>query len=123
MAAVFGIWLRHFHHNASIMALSRSITSAIVLAGAFAAGAWAQKTGVLAPFHTTYLRLAAPVALNAGSDAGRLPAGTALYRDATFAEGHVRYIVYVNVKGPLPAQHVHTDTRNLIDPLWSTMPD
>lgn len=48
-----------------------------------------------------------------------LPAGTPLYHDKAFAEGHSRYIVYVNFKGDLKARTVVSDKPNLVDPIWA----
>lgn len=46
-----------------------------------------------------------------------LPAGTNLYFDKAFPEGHVRYIAYLNYKGP--ELELHTPEKpNLIDPAW-----
>lgn len=105
------------------MAIPRLITTALLLAATFAAGVQAEKLGMLKPSHTSYLQLTAPLTLSTDNAGGTLPAGTALYQDQAFAEGHVRYIVYVNVKGPLPAQRIRSDKRNLIDPLWGAVPD
>lgn len=105
------------------MAISRLITSALLCVAAFAAGVQAEKLGVLKPAHTDYLQLSAPMTLSAEEATGSLPPGTTLYQDQALAEGHIRYIVYVNVKGPLQAQRIRSERRNLIDPLWGAAPD
>lgn len=46
-----------------------------------------------------------------------LPAGTALYKDESFAEGHTRYIVYVNIKVAFDVKKVESDKPNLIEPI------
>ena len=105
------------------MTVSRLLTIALPMAAAFAAGALAERSGVLKPSHTDYLQLTGPVPLHSDVGAGSLPTGTALYQDHAFDEGHVRYTVYVNVKGPLPARPIRSDKRNLIDPLWGDQHD
>ena len=71
---------------------------------------------------TTYLKLQEPLLLNAEGaqkDFHMLPAGTALYKDESFPEGHTRYIIYVNIKGAFNAEKLESDKPNLIDPIWA----
>lgn len=71
---------------------------------------------------TSYFRLEEPLLLQADGDLKNfhmLPAGTALYQDQSFAEGHTRYIVYVNIKGAIATERVESDKPNLVDPIWA----
>ena len=104
------------------MKIARGVATGVLLAGAFAFGAWAQKAGLLSIGGTRYLKLTAPLELSPEGKAGAphaLPPGTALYKDQAYAEGHVRYIVYVNIKGGFQAEQVASDKSHLIDPLWA----
>ena len=50
-----------------------------------------------------------------------LPQGTTLYRDKSFPEGHDRYVVYFNHKGPVAYEEVAMKPEYggpFIDPLW-----
>ena len=70
---------------------------------------------------TEYLKLSEPLLLNAEGETKyfhMLPAGTAMYKDYSFPEGHTRYLVYVNVKGDFQATKEVSDKKNLIDPIW-----
>lgn len=94
----------------------------VVITAAFGAGALLQKSGALQMSKTQYLKLKEPLLLNAEGELKyfhMLPAGTALYKDYSFPEGHTRYIVYVNIKGSFEAETVESDKRNLIDPIWA----
>lgn len=71
---------------------------------------------------TTYLELQEPLLLHAGGDLKNfhmLPAGTALYEDRSFPEGHTRYIVYVNIKADFAQKQVTPDKPNFISPIWA----
>lgn len=71
--------------------------------------------------NTEYLKLSEPLLINAEGEAKNyhiLPAGTPMYKDYAFPEGHTRYIVYVNVKGELQGEKVVSDKKNLIEPIW-----
>lgn len=46
-----------------------------------------------------------------------LPAGTTLYFDKAFPEGHVRYITYINYKGP-PLDTKKSEKEGFIAPSW-----
>lgn len=90
--------------------------------GAFAIGAVAQKSGVLNMSSTEYLKLSEPLLLSAEGERKyfhMLPVGTPMYKDYSFAEGHTRYIVYVNLKGEFQTEKVISDKKNLIDPIWA----
>lgn len=87
----------------------------------FFGGVLFQKFGVPAMSKTTYLKLQEPILVNAEGELKNfhmLPAGTALYKDYSFPEGHTRYIVYLNIKGSFAAEKVESDKPNLIDPIW-----
>lgn len=89
--------------------------------GTFALGAIAQKSGALNASNTHYLRLSEPLLLKADGKTkylAMLPIGTAMYKDEAYAEGHTRYIIYVNIKDQFRAEKVVSDKKNLIDPLW-----
>jgi len=73
---------------------------------------------------TTYLELQEPLLLTVWQpdaqqrDYHMLPAGTALYEDYSFPEGHTRYIVYLNIKAQVAMKTVVDDRPNLTVPLW-----
>ncbi len=70
---------------------------------------------------TTYLVTKEPMLISAAAEDRKyhiLPAGTPLYFDKSFAEGHQRFIIYANFKGDLQAERVESDKPNLIDPVW-----
>ena len=95
-----------------------------MLAGAFACGMLFQRYGVPVLTNTTYFKLKEPLRLQSestaeASDFHMLPTGTALYKDWTFPEGHTRYLVYLNVKGPIAAERVDSNQSNLVDPIWA----
>jgi hypothetical protein len=104
------------------MNFSRIAVTTALVGGAFFAGGWAQKNGALLMSNTEYLKLSEPLLLSVeGIDRNFhiLPAGTPLYKDQAFAEGHSRYIVYVNIKGEFAAEPITSDKKNLIDPIWA----
>lgn len=71
---------------------------------------------------TQYLKLSEPLLLSAGGESKNfhmLPAGTPMYKDQSFPEGHTRYIVYVNFKGAFAAEVVKSEKPNLVDPIWA----
>lgn len=103
------------------MRIVHTILLGLVSVGSFAIGAIAQKSGILNMSHTEYLQLSEPLLLSADRETKyvhMLPAGTAMYKDYSFPEGHTRYIVYVNVKDNFQAEKMVFDKKNLIDPLW-----
>lgn len=103
------------------MRIFHTISLGLLVAGAFAVGAIAQKSGGLNMSNTEYLKLSEPLLLNADGEAKyfhMLPVGTPMYKDYSFPEGHTRYIVYVNIKGEFQAERIISDKKNLIDPIW-----
>ncbi|WP_283184003.1 MULTISPECIES: hypothetical protein [unclassified Pseudomonas] len=55
-----------------------------------------------------------------------LPTGTTLYHDKSFAEGHDRYVVYLNHKGAIAHEEVPMKPEykgNFISPLWMSNVD
>lgn len=74
---------------------------------------------------TTYQELQEPLLLEVYASGAQqrdyhmLPAGTALYKDYSFPEGHTRYIVYVNIKAQVAMKTVVDDRPNLTVPLWA----
>ncbi len=55
-----------------------------------------------------------------------LPAGTVLYHDKSFPEGHDRYIVYFNHKGSISHEKIYADQDHdgiTISPVWLTSMD
>jgi hypothetical protein len=87
------------------------------------AGATLERTGVTRmTAQTHYVTTEEPLLLASDTEAKSfhiLPAGTPMYHDKAFAEGHSRYIIYVNFKGDLNAKSVISDKPNLIDPIWA----
>ena len=99
----------------------RYLYFAFIVLAAFLTGVLTQKYGVLNMSQTIYLKLKEPLLLNAEGKQENfhmLPAGTPLYKDQTFPEGHTRYIVYINVKGAFSAERIESKKANLIDPIW-----
>lgn len=105
------------------MKLIRSVAFVTMFASAFALGVLFQQSGVLHIMSKTqYLKLSEPLLLSAGGGTKyfyMLPAGTAMYKDQSYPEGHTRYIVYVNFKGKFAAEVVESDKPNLIAPIWA----
>jgi hypothetical protein len=100
----------------------RFIGVSAALISAFLLGSALQKYGVFQMSGTKYLKTTEPLLLTAGGEAKYfhiLPAGTAMYKDYSFPEGHTRYIVYVNFKGAFAADVIESDKQNLIDPIWA----
>lgn len=100
----------------------RAIGVVAICAAAFLLGSFSQNYGVRTMSGTRYLKTTEPLLLTSqGASQGfhMLPAGTAMYRDHSFPEGHTRYIVYVNFKGAFAADVVESDKPNLIDPIWA----
>ena len=95
-----------------------------LLAAMFGAGMIFQKLGVPMMQKTSYLVLQEPLLLEVlepeaqQRDYHMLPAGTALYKDYSFPEGHTRYIVYVNVKAQVATKTVVSEKPNFTAPLW-----
>lgn len=103
------------------MRLLRRLTLPALLLVAFCAGVLFQHYGIPAMSNTTYFKLEEPLLLQAEGDARNfhmLPPGTPLYKDQSFAEGHTRYIVYVNIKGDIATEKVESEKAQLIDPIW-----
>jgi len=107
------------------MKVSRCVGFALVLALTFGAGMIFQTFGLPAMKKTTYLELQEPLLLEVlepgaqQQDFHMLPAGSALYPDYTFPEGHTRYIVYINIKAQIAAREIVSDKPNFIAPLWA----
>lgn len=104
------------------MKLFKPALLALGVAITFFAGIETQKSGLLNMSKTDYLRTTEPLLINAEGQAQYfhlLPVGTALYKDESFAEGHTRYRVYINIKGAFAADAVTADKANLIDPIWA----
>jgi hypothetical protein len=96
--------------------------SAVLLAAAFGAGMLFQQMGVTAMSKTTYLELQEPLLLHAGGDLKNfhmLPAGTALYEEYRFPEGHTQYRVYVNIKSDFLAKQIVSDKPSFTAPIWA----
>lgn len=74
---------------------------------------------------TEYLELQEPLLLHIlapGSqrqDFHMLPAGTPLYEEYSFPEGHTQYRVYINIKADFSAKQVTSDKRNFTAPIWA----
>ena len=71
---------------------------------------------------TVMYKLKEPLLLNAEGDERyfhMLPAGTVLYLDQSFPEGHSRYRVYINFKGKFEHDIIESDKPDLIDPIWA----
>ncbi|WP_312486790.1 hypothetical protein [Massilia timonae] len=95
-----------------------------MLAAMFASGMAFQKLGAPMMQNPTHLELQEPLLLEVLTPEAQqrayhmLPAGTALYKDYAFPEGHIRYIVYVNIKAPVATRTVVSDKPNFTAPLW-----
>ena len=104
------------------MRLLRMVVVAGSLFAALAAGVVLERTGVTnMASKTTYYRTTEPMLIAAESESRMfhiLPAGTPIYHDKSFAEGHSRYVIYANFKGDLQAEKIESDKPNLIDPIW-----
>jgi hypothetical protein len=104
------------------MKLLRAAVVVGCLFAAAAAGVVLERTGVAdMASKTTYYRTIEPMLIAAESESKTfhvLPAGTPIYYDKSFAEGHSRYIIYANFKGDLQAEKIESDKPNLIDPIW-----
>jgi hypothetical protein len=101
---------------------ARSVVFIASIAAAFALGLVFHKSGVRSMPKTQYLKLSEPLLLNAGGELKyfhMLPAGTPMYKDESFPEGHTRYIVYINIKGAFQAEAIESDKPSLIDPIWA----
>jgi len=100
----------------------RKVGIAAAVISAFLLGSFLQKVGAFQMSGTKYLKTAEPLLLASnveGKYFHMLPAGTAMYEDYSFPEGHTRYIVYVNFKGALAAEIVESDKPNLKSPIWA----
>jgi hypothetical protein len=104
------------------MRLVRSIIFVAIGAALVIFGIALERTGVTRmAAKTTYYLTKEPMFIAANSESKSyhlLPAGTPLYYDKSFAEGHQRYIIYANFKGDLQVEKVESDKPNLIDPVW-----
>lgn len=102
----------------------RLLGFAAILLAVFGGGMVFQEMGIPMMQKTTYLELQEPLLLEVLApeaqqrDYHMLPAGTALYKDYSFPEGHTRYIVYVNIKAPIATKAVSSDKPNFTAPLW-----
>jgi hypothetical protein len=91
----------------------------------FGAGMLFQKFGVPMMKKTTYLQIQEPLLLEVHEpeaqqrDFHMLPAGTPLYHEYSFPEGHTTYRVYINIKANFAAKEIVSDKPNLIDPIWA----
>lgn len=107
------------------MNVLRYLGFAALLTTAVGGGMIFQKFGVPMMKKTTYLELQEPLLLEVLDPEAQqrnfhmLPAGTALYKDYGFPEGHTRYIVYVNIKAKFAAKEIVSDKPNFIAPLWA----
>lgn len=96
-----------------------------LLALMFGGGMLFQKFGVPIMKKTTYLVTQEPLLLEVHEpdrqqrDFHMLPAGTPMYHEYSFPEGHTTYRVYVNIKGSFASKEVVSDKPNLIDPIWA----
>ncbi|HEV7815264.1 MAG TPA: hypothetical protein VGP06_09235, partial [Janthinobacterium sp.] len=103
----------------------RYLGFAALLTAVFGGGILFQKFGVPMMKKTTYLELQEPLLLEVlepgaqQRDFHMLPAGTALYEDYGFPEGHTRYIAYINIKAKFAAKEIVSDKPNFIAPLWA----
>jgi hypothetical protein len=103
------------------MNIRRLIFSAALLAAVFCAGFFFHTIQDFIMPQTTYFKLEEPLLIESeGEDRNFhvLPAGTPLYKDKSFPEGHTRYIVYVNIKGGPALGKIESDKAQLIDPIW-----
>ena len=101
--------------------LTLSLFVAVLLCG-IALGAGITYFGVPYMKKTTMLKLKEPLLLNAEGETRNyhmLPAGTALYLDHSFPEGHDRYRVYINFKGTFEHEVIESDKPNFISPIWA----
>ncbi len=103
------------------MKTSRVILPAALLAIVFCAGFFFHTIQDFIMPQTTYFKLEEPLLIESEGEAKNfhvLPAGTPLYKDKSFPEGHTRYIVYVNIKGGPALEKIESDKAELIDPIW-----
>lgn len=107
------------------MKLLRIVGLAALFAVVFGAGMLFQKFGVPMMKKTSYLVTQEPLLLEVHEpdaqqrDFHMLPAGTPMYHEYSFPEGHTTYRVYVNIKGSFASKEVISDKTNLIDPIWA----
>jgi hypothetical protein len=91
----------------------------------FGGGMLFQTFGVIMTKKTRYLELQEPLLLHVLEPGAQrrdfhiLPAGTALYEDYGFPEGHTRYKVYINIKADFAAKEITSDKPNFIAPIWA----
>lgn len=103
--------------------LLRRLLSALVLM-ALGAGLMAGWLRFFDPSGFQMMRTTEALRIYGPQDDGvdyRLPAGTVLYFDQAFAEGHVRYRAYFNHKGPIAHEPVEMKPEyggRLFAPLW-----
>lgn len=103
------------------MNIRRLIITAALLALVFCAGFFFHTIQDFIMPQTTYFKLEEPLLIESEGEARNfhiLPAGTPLYKDKSFPEGHTRYIVYVNIKGGPALEKIESDKAQLIDPIW-----
>lgn len=94
----------------------------LLVAISFITGSLLERHGVLNMAGTHYIKTTEPLLLNTEGESKYyhlLPVGTALYKDATFPEGHVRYIAYINIKGAFGNEAIDSPKTNLVDPIWA----
>ena len=96
--------------------------SVVVLLCGIALGTGITYFGVPYMKNSTMLKLKEPLLLNAEGEIRNyhmLPAGTVLYLDHSFPEGHDRYRVYINFKGAFEHEIIESDKPNFISPIWA----
>lgn len=104
------------------MKILRYLLLILLVAISFTTGSLLERHGVLNMAGTHYLKTTEPLLLNTDGESKNyhlLPAGTALYKDATFPEGHTRYIAYINIKGAFGSEAIDSPKTNLVDPIWA----
>jgi hypothetical protein len=104
------------------MTILRYLLLILLVAISFITGSLLERHGVLNMAGTHYLKTTEPLLLNTEGEPKYyhlLPAGTALYKDVTFPEGHTRYIAYINIKGAFGNEPVDSPKTNLVDPIWA----
>lgn len=104
------------------MKVLRYLVLILAVAISLITGSLLERHGVLNMAGTHYLKTTEPLLLNTEGEAKYyhlLPAGTALYKDATFPEGHTRYIAYINIKGAFGSESIDSPKTNLVEPIWA----
>lgn len=105
------------------MNVARKTAVVLCMAAAFGAGMTVQKFEPFLMAKTSYTVLKEPLLVSAGGETKYyhlLPVGTPLYVDESFPEGHTRYKLFINIKGPFAGEAIVSDKANLVDPIWGS---